>query len=325
MFKPYMHIERFGNDEVEGIELGTSYIFPKIDGTNSSVWIVPAHPLSEDDAPNICAGSRNREISLANDNAGFAKWLNYPYEEGHHKVIDGLAIFEGPAYNLYKFLCKKPHLRLYGEWLVPHTFKKYREDAWQKFYIFDVYNDEKHTYLPYESYKPLLDEFNIEYIPPLAIINNANYEHFLKCLRENTYLCPQGGDPGEGIVIKNYSYYNKYGRQTWAKIIRQEFKEQHTKVAGASVIGSERMNEEILLNKIISLSLIDKTIAKIANEKSTGWQSKYIPELFGRLMHDIVTEELWNGLKEINYGSVNFKTLKTIMIMKVKQLKPEFF
>ena len=38
-FKKYQHVERFGNIEVEGIELGKCYIFPKIDGTNASIWI----------------------------------------------------------------------------------------------------------------------------------------------------------------------------------------------------------------------------------------------------------------------------------------------
>ena len=35
-FRQYMHIERFGNEEVLGIELGESYVFPKLDGTNAS-------------------------------------------------------------------------------------------------------------------------------------------------------------------------------------------------------------------------------------------------------------------------------------------------
>ena len=36
-FRRYQHIERFGNDEVAGIEDGTCYVFPKIDGTNA-IW-----------------------------------------------------------------------------------------------------------------------------------------------------------------------------------------------------------------------------------------------------------------------------------------------
>jgi hypothetical protein len=39
MFIKYMHLERFGNDEVEGIEIGTTYVFPKLDGTNAQVWL----------------------------------------------------------------------------------------------------------------------------------------------------------------------------------------------------------------------------------------------------------------------------------------------
>jgi len=32
-FRKYQHIERFGTDEVDGIEFGKCYIFYKIDGT----------------------------------------------------------------------------------------------------------------------------------------------------------------------------------------------------------------------------------------------------------------------------------------------------
>lgn len=38
-FRKYQHVERFGTSEVEGIDLGTCYIYPKIDGTNASVWL----------------------------------------------------------------------------------------------------------------------------------------------------------------------------------------------------------------------------------------------------------------------------------------------
>ena len=31
-----MHLERYGNEEVEGIEQGTTYVFPQLDGTNGT-------------------------------------------------------------------------------------------------------------------------------------------------------------------------------------------------------------------------------------------------------------------------------------------------
>ena len=52
----YAEIERFGTDEVKGIELGECYVFPKIDGTNASIWADPAGPMG--------CGSRKRKLSI---------------------------------------------------------------------------------------------------------------------------------------------------------------------------------------------------------------------------------------------------------------------
>lgn len=303
MFKEYLHLERFGNTEVEGIELGVSYIFPKIDGTNASAW---AH-VGEQDAY-IRGGSRKRELSLESDNAGFFNWLD----------------IDDAAKNVREFLYKNTHLRLYGEWLVPHSFKGYRPDAWHKFYIFDVYNDQTEEYLPYSIYQPMLEEMGVLYIPPLAIVKNADYGLFLKYINENHFLCPDGGEAGEGIVIKNYDYKNKFGRQAFAKIVRQEFKELHARAMGAPEINTSLMNEERIIAKVLTSVLVQKTKAKIETEKG-GWSNKNIPELLNRVYYDIIKEELWDCLKEINFGTVNFKTLKAMTINKIKELHPEIF
>ena len=310
MFKPYMHIERFGKPEVEGIELGRVFIFPKLDGTNSSIW-----PIGTGHRMALAAGSRTRELSLEHDNAGFLASLR--------SATNG---FESENWD--QFFKDNPNLRLFGEWLVPHTFKGYRPEAWRRFYIFDVMNDETGQYLSYETYKPLLDKYpGLTYLAPLAIINNGSYENFLKVVNENKYLCPDDGEPGEGVVLKNYDYYNKFNNQVWAKIVRQEFKEKHALVMGAPEINTGLMNEQIVLDKIPLQTLVEKTIGKImvSDGASTGWQGKYIPQLFERVFRDIIVEELYDAVKEIKGRSINFKTLKSLMIMRIKQIKPELF
>jgi hypothetical protein len=75
-------------------------------------------------------------------------------------------------------------------------------------------------------YKQWLDDYEIEYIPCIATVENGNIETFNKILEKNNYLIEDGKGIGEGIVIKNYEYVNKYGRITWAKIVTSEFKEK---------------------------------------------------------------------------------------------------
>lgn len=71
-FKPFPKIARYNRELI---------ITEKIDGTNASVWIVPRdsslsqHVIRTVDDFDVLAGSRNRFLSLASDNFGFARWV----------------------------------------------------------------------------------------------------------------------------------------------------------------------------------------------------------------------------------------------------------
>ena len=91
-FHKYQRIEKFGTTEVEGILEGTCHVFPKIDGTNASVWY--------EDGEIHCA-SRRRVITPEDDNGGFAAWVYSPEAAG-----------------LRDFLTTWLDLRLHGEWLI---------------------------------------------------------------------------------------------------------------------------------------------------------------------------------------------------------------
>lgn len=292
-FQKYQHIERFGTDEVEGIEIGECYVFPKIDGTNSSVWLEDGE---------IKAGSRNRELTLDKDNAGF-----------YNAIIKDDKI--------KAFLETYPHLRLYGEWLVPHSLKTYRDDAWRKFYVFDVYL--RDMAMHYEIYKTKLEEYGIDYIMPIRIIRNGGYEDFVKCLDQNNFLIKDGQGAGEGIVIKNYPYQNKYGRTTWAKIVTSEFKEKHFKEMGAPITEAKPVELEIT-DKYVTPALVEKEFEKIKVEQN-GWKSQFIPMLLGKVYYALINEEMWHIVKDFNNPRINFKTLNAMCIQKIKTVKAELF
>src|SRR5574341_144890 len=207
MFRPYMHIERYGSDAVQGIELGKVFVFPKLDGTNASLW--------QNEFGVLCAGSRHRQLSLENDNAGF---FNSIIKE---------SIEADDRSRWLQFFNTNPFLRLYGEWLIPHTLKTYRENAWNNFWVFDIYDDKQGIYLDYRHYSNLLDKYGIDYIPCISEMNNASYDHLLRNLQNNTFLIKDGEGIGEGIVIKNYNFVNRFGNTIWAKLVNNEFKTQN--------------------------------------------------------------------------------------------------
>jgi hypothetical protein len=296
-FIKYMHLERFGNTEVEGIEVGLSYVFPKIDGTNASVW-------KEEAGGVLCCGSRNRQLSLDADNAGFMAAM----------VND---------FNIQAFTNAYPWLTLYGEWLVPHTVKYYNDDAWRKFYVFDVYDTKNECFVPYEDYAGMLTEAGLHFIAPVAIVKNGTYEMFVKCIDNANFLIKDGAGVAEGVVIKNYAYKNKYGRQCWAKIVSNEFKDNHIKTMGAPVVGCEVVEEKIV-DKYVTQALVDKVYAKIVLARD-GWTSQFIPQLLHTVFYDLVREEMWNIVRENKNPTINFKTLATYTTVKVKQLKKELF
>lgn len=297
MFKRYQHIERYATDEVEGIDIGDCFIFYKLDGTNGSVWLENG----------IQAGSRNRHLTIEYDNQGFYN-----------------AMLKDE--NILSYLNEHPTHRLFGEWLIPHSLKTYRDDAWRKFYIFDVVidNGEEIEYIPFDIYESMLKAHNLNYIPPLCKVKNPTYEILLNALEKSgQFLVKDGLGKGEGIVIKNYDFYNKYKRQTWAKIVTNEFKEKHVEAMGYTEITASLSIEEKILDKFVTESFIEKEFEKIKNE--LGWTSKQIPMLFGRVFHELIQEETWNILKEYKNPKIDFARLYVMVINKVKQTKKELF
>ena len=115
-YRSYMHIEKLGTTDTEGILNGTCYLSYKIDGTNASVWLK--------DTGELGFGSRKKELSLSEanmDNADFMKLMT-----------ENTALYQ----QLLNYLQIFPTRTIYGEWLVPHTIKRYSADAWRKFYVY---------------------------------------------------------------------------------------------------------------------------------------------------------------------------------------------
>ena len=316
-FHKYQHIERLGTDETEGILDGTCYIFPKLDGTNGCIW-------AEDGELHF--GSRNREL-LEEDNRGFIKYLGNKDNLGTLKL----------------FFSNNPNLILYGEWLVPHSVRYYRDDAWNKFYVFDVCSitDGRLAYYTYEKYSTILNLYDIDYIPLIFADYNPTIQQLTETMNNNNYLMKREM-MGEGIVIKNYDYINKYGRVTWAKMVRKEFA-QKSKKPHRKLIDNDKIEENIV-NEFLTLSMVEKIYNNVAEEiarylienrdKITKdpvlgaqpvWKPKSKSKLLQTAYYDLVREETWSFIKKYKDPIINFKKLRKACNERVKTLMPELF
>ncbi|MBQ7703937.1 MAG: hypothetical protein IJT73_00690 [Selenomonadaceae bacterium] len=289
-FKAYQHIERLGRPEVEGILSGNVYIFDKLDGSNVSIYL--------NDAGEIEVASRNRIVSPADDLRGVLAYVN-----------------ANPAFK--NFFAEHPNLRLFGEWLIPHVVRNYENDAWRKIYIFDVCDGDK--YLRYEQYEQLLRLYGIDFIPVIAKLFNPTEELVSRYVDHCTFLISEG--LGEGIVVKNYDFVNKFGHTVWAKVKIPKVAPLQKSPPTLPVDGVETQ----IIDSFLTPELIEKEFSKIIIDNGGEWNIKLFGKLLGCIWHAFISEETFAFIQKFHNPKIDFKLLNRLAVNKVKLVKAELF
>lgn len=279
----YGKIHRLGKEEVEGILEGVCSIQEKIDGANTQIWMEDGE---------IKMGSRTRTLGDEEFN-GFV-----PYVKAHE--------------GINSFLANLPHYRLYGEWLVRHTIA-YKETAYKKWYLFDIFNEASQEFLTAETVKVLADTYNIETAPMHGTFENPTVEMLQEFIGKSAF-----GDRGEGVVIKNYNFKNSFGDLHFAKIVTESFKEDNAISFGGNNKHSDTYWEMYVVNKYMTLPRIQKIMNKIQPEINEKLDMKHIPRIMGTAYHDLLTEEIWEIANKVE--KLDFKVLKRCCDKKSRQI-----
>lgn len=125
---------------------------------------------------------------------------------------------------------------------------------------------------------------------------------------------------GEGIVIKNYDYINKYGRRIWAKILTEDFKKNKKEHREKNHIAKMEGNIELtIINAFLTSEHILKEKHKI-EEKYGGWSSKNIFELLNRVYAEFLKDNFEIFLKKYKDPTINFKKLRQYSNDLVKEI-----
>lgn len=281
-FRKYEKIHRLGKEEVDGILNGVCHIQEKIDGANASIWI--------DDNDEIQCGSRNRHL-VDNGFNGFIEYVN------SHDGIKALLNFN-------------PEVRLYGEWLVKHTIQ-YKENCYKKFYLFDIFH--ANSFLTPDAVYEVAETYGIDVVPSLGVIKNPSIDQLKELVGKSSF-----GDRGEGVVIKNMEFVNKFGDVCYAKLVSESFKEANLLAFNGNDKHSEDYNEMYFVNKYMTLGRVQKVIDKIQPEINERMDMKHIPRVCNSAYHDMLTEEIWEASKKIQ--SIKFNSLKNLAMKKAKQI-----
>ena len=283
MFVEYPKIKRLGEEENDGILKGTVFIQEKIDGANTSIW------LGEDGT--LHCGSRTQEVTEKGFN-GFCEYV---------KNHEGIKSF----FQKYS-LC-----RLFGEWLVPHTIR-YAETSYRHFYVFDVMAPDGEMWDQINVIH-IAEEFGIKHPQVFATFEDPTKEQVEKFVGQTCL-----GAKGEGVVIKNANFVNKFGDKVYAKLVTQEFKEDNAIVFGGNNKHSETYTEQYCVNKFMTATRIKKIMSKLQPLYENRLGREHTKKVIEAAYHDFFQEEMW-GISS-KFESINFSHLRRIATKKAARL-----
>ena len=313
-FVRYMHVERIDSEEVEGLLDGECSVFPKMDGANNGIY-------SEEGI--LCTMSRNI-VTTDTD--------------------DGFAMFAREHDGINRFIRDFPGMRLYGEWMVPHTVRSYLPEVWNRWFVFDMvaedptasytYRDREgaereldcagRVYIPYEEYVPILESYGIEYVPRLKVLEGPD-RNVLKSIanHENTWM--MGSGCGEGIVVKRYGFENRYGRTVWAKVINSTFAQAKSDLRSmkARARAEGGTVEYKVANAFVTPDMVNKEYDRLRVASENGRVNP--GQLLGTVYHCLITESIWDAIKKFRIDSISFRNLRRECDYRVKLVRPEVF
>jgi len=181
----------------------------------------------------------------------------------------------------------RPGYVYFVEYMIPHTIQ-YDWDRVPVFLGFDIYDVEKKKFIDYDKKIEEFARLGIEVVPLVAKVKASNIdEKFLESvIPESRYY----NGLAEGVIFKNY------GKQLFAKLIAEKFKEMNKEVFGGSK-KQAKTDEEYLLEKYVPPRRVEKVIQSLLNE---GYvlSMELMKILPMRVLDDVIEEEGFEIFRE---------------------------
>lgn len=263
--RKYTSIVRMGHRDTVGVVKEGDYItvYEKLDGANASFTLDTEEPAE------VVAYSRNTRLSADNTLRGFYNFA---------RSIEPAALI--------------PDVIYYGEWLVKHKVD-YGDKA-GTFYLFDIYDVVEDSYAPTDFVLAEAARLGLAIAPILYAGPYVSYEHLQSFVGRSALAV--SADAGEGIVVKNVSYRDQYGKQTFMKLVSDGFREMQPQKAPRDPNAPETA-ETAFVKTYLTEARVDKLLRKLVDEaiipETFGLEDMgvILRELGGRVYDDLLKEE----------------------------------
>lgn len=266
--KKYTDIIRYGKGITQDVLQKGDYISitEKIDGANASFCLDNTVDLG------VAAFSRNNPIGEHNTLRGFYDW-----------VVKNIVTIKERL---------NPNYRYYGEWLVSHKVV-YKQDQYNNFYMFSIWDEENGEYLSDEIVKSEAARLGIQTTTYFYEGEYISFEHIMSFVgKSDRTLEP---NMGEGVVVKNVNYKDRYGNQVFVKLVSERFAEvQKQKLPKNPNLEDEHKG---LIDSVVTIPRIEKIINKMVDEGilredyNIGDMSTILRNLGQLVIEDIMKEE----------------------------------
>lgn len=262
-FKKYTDVVRLGHRSTVGVlNVGDHItITEKIDGANASFI------LNENNE--VDSFSRNTPLNEDNTLRGYYGWVK----------------------SNIKPESLNPRYRYFGEWLVSHKIH-YKPEYYNNFYLFNVYDEELQEYLPDDIMRNEAERLGIKTVPLMYEGKYISFEHLMSFVGKSEMAI----NYGEGIVVKNVDYKDRYGNQMFVKLVHEDFIEIQKQKAPKDPNKPLTVEQEFV-NMCLTNARVNKLLHKLVDEniiaENFGIEDMgvILKNLGNRVYEDIIKEE----------------------------------
>lgn len=285
--KKYTDVVRYGKSGTEDVLKKGDHITitEKMDGANASFRIDETNPLG------VSCYSRNKPLDAENNLGGFYEW-----------VLNNIVPIKDKL---------NPNYIYYGEWMNPHKVK-YKEDVYKNFYMFSIWDSYK--YLHDDIVKFEAKELNIKTVDYFYEGEFINYDHLMSFVGKSDLTLEP--NTGEGIVIKNVSYFDKYNRQCFVKLVSDKFTE--VKKQKVSKADKSMIEGYVELISVLTQARVDKILYKVVDEGIISDEDICIENIGNilKITNGLVYEDILKEESDI-IGSFDQKNIRKLIGKKL--------